>query len=203
MIRKLAIITSAMLASVACADPVKTMNAVHENANDSAKLFNEAVSKEVAVDAMLRERGQQATQILGTANSLLSRSDALLKAAESDKKALGTLKVSYDVSADLLKSSGENLAAMVKSFPLGDAVIKEGRELAVKGRDMVAQNPGENYQDRNFINQLISRFDSSSASLNAAMQRAQALGIKMSVAAPMMDGIKGSIDMAQDYVARL
>ncbi len=203
MIRELAIITSAMLASVACADPVKTMNAVHENANDSAKLFNEAVSKEVAVDAMLRERGQQATQILGTANSLLSRSDALLKAAESDKKALGTLKVSYDVSADLLKSSGENLAAMVKSFPLGDSVIKEGRELVVKGRDMVAQNPGENYQDRNFINQLISRFDSSSASLNAAMQRAQALGIKMSVAAPMMDGIKGSIDMAQDYVARL
>lgn len=203
MIKKLAILSSAMLAISAFADPVETMNAAHEDANAAAKLFNEAVAKEVSVDAMLRERGRQATQILGTANSLLVRSDALLKAAEGDKKSLDALKVSYDVSADLLKSSGENLAAMAKSFPLGEAVIKEGGALVIKGRDMAAQNPGENYQDRNFINRLISRYDSSSASLGAAMQRAQALGIKMSVAAPMMDGIKGSIDMACDYAEKL
>lgn len=116
---------------------------------------------------------------------------------------IADFKTKFAADVESFKSAKSTLEGIEKFLPLARAKIKSAETLISQMREKVAQNPGNNYQDKREFESVQSAFFSAQFALDAAERELVSTLVNISVATPKIEGIAPALKLADDYAAKL
>lgn len=116
---------------------------------------------------------------------------------------IADFKTKFAADVESFKSAKSTLEGIEKFLPLARAKIKSAETLISQMREKVAQNPGNNYQDKREFESVQSSFFSAQFALDAAERELTSTLVNISVATPKIEGIAPALKLADDYAAKL
>ena len=116
---------------------------------------------------------------------------------------IADFKTKFAADVESFKSAKSTLEGIEKFLPLARAKIKSAETLISQMREKVAQNPGNNYQDKREFESVQSAFFSAQFALDAAERELTSTLVNISVATPKIEGIAPALKLADDYAAKL
>ncbi len=116
---------------------------------------------------------------------------------------IADFKTKFAADVESFKSAKLTLEGIEKFLPLARAKIKSAETLISQMREKVAQNPGNNYQDKREFESVQSAFFSAQFALDAAERELTSTLVNISVATPKIEGIAPALKLADDYAAKL
>lgn len=116
---------------------------------------------------------------------------------------IADFKTKFAADVESFKSAKSTLEGIEKFLPLARAKIKSAETLISQMREKVAQNPGNNYQDKREFESVQSAFFSVQFALDAAERELTSTLVNISVATPKIEGIAPALKLADDYAAKL
>lgn len=116
---------------------------------------------------------------------------------------IADFKTKFAADVESFKSAKSTLEGIEKFLPLARAKIKSAETLISQMREKVAQNPGNNYQDKREFESVQSAFFGAQFALDAAERELTSTLVNISVATPKIEGIAPALKLADDYAAKL
>jgi len=116
---------------------------------------------------------------------------------------IADFKTKFAADVESFKSAKSTLEGIEKFLPLARAKIKSAETLISQMREKVAQNPGNNYQDKREFESVQSAFFSAQFALDTAERELTSTLVNISVATPKIEGIAPALKLADDYAAKL
>lgn len=116
---------------------------------------------------------------------------------------IADFKTKFAADVESFKSAKSTLEGIEKFLPLARAKIKSAETLISQMREKVAQNPGNNYQDKREFESVQSAFFSAQFALDAAERELTSTLVNISVATPKIEGIAPALKLADDYATKL
>lgn len=116
---------------------------------------------------------------------------------------IADFKTKFAADVESFKSAKSTLEGIEKFLPLARVKIKSAETLISQMREKVAQNPGNNYQDKREFESVQSAFFGAQFALDAAERELTSTLVNISVATPKIEGIAPALKLADDYAAKL
>ncbi len=184
------------------ADPVADVDNLIQNANELRTKFNSGVTSTNIFENVLLELNATSDKAVKDFNEIDKNIYTSCTHIKNLKRSLSALKVSIDSDIKDLEISSSALAKVMKSFPVGDAKLKEIRELISATRKQVELNPGNNYQDKNYFDTIVNEFESAARLFKKELAESYSISTISSVNTPRIEGIKSTIAMVEDYLKK-
>jgi|GEM_PF-6734251 len=200
LIKKIFFISSIFItANVLCANPIFFVNSARDAMDDSKKVYNNSLSSLSNAASVNNDVQFELNRLQGAYNSIKSELFNHTHSLEYQSKEILNIKTSLDETKKSLANIKENMEKVTGYFPIGEARLKFGDKLCQEALDLVDKNPGDNHQDRKYIESVIQRYMTVKDAFKRAQEFSVSKLIDLSVANPRLEGIESTLKMALDF----
>ena len=200
LIKKIFFISSIFInANALSADVLDSVNAARDAMEKAKGTFNNSLS-------FLSASATVATGVQNDLNTLQNTYDSIQSSLFSHSRSLeqqngevARIKTSLEGTQKSLNVVKENFEKVTSYFPIGETRGKFGDKLCQEARALVDKNPGDNHQDRKYIENLIQSYISAKEGLRTMQESTTMKLVDLSVANPRLEGIGSTLKMALTF----
>ena len=172
----------------------------YSDAAKAAEAVSEAAAQIELASKTVNDGRKILDEVLIKVNKLKYDNLNLTSKIEANGEEISKSLKDYQTFLGEYKNLEDSASKLSSVLPLGKDRIEYARALIKSAKKLAEENPGDNYQDLKYVNFLAEQYENKVANLNRLQKDDfSAASINLKMCGPHLEGIKTSLDMAEDF----
>lgn len=172
----------------------------YSDAAKAAEAVSEAAAQIELASKTVNDGRKILDEVLIKVNKLKYDNLNLTSKIEANGEEISKSLKDYQTFLGEYKNLEDSASKLSSVLPLGKDRIEYARALIKSAKKLAEKNPGDNYQDLKYVNFLAEQYENKVANLNRLQKDDfSAASINLKMCGPHLEGIKTSLDMAEDF----